>query len=173
MVKHFLHRSPRLLGYDYRQAGYYFVTACTKNRACLFGNIKDGLMAVNATGKIVEKCWNDLSNHYRCHLDFFVVMPNHIHGIIIIPEFHVDAGLKPASTETKYHGLTEIMRGFKTFSARRINELPDSLGEIIWQRSFYDHIIRDERGLENIRQYINNNPLQWEQDRNNLSSILM
>ena len=97
-------------------------------------------------------------------------MPNHIHGIIFLEEVvsrNVGDGFKPSPTQ-KAHGLSEIIRGFKTFSARKINVLNSSEGKHFhWQRSFYDHIIRDERALENIREYILHNPLKWKTDAEN------
>jgi putative transposase len=111
--------------------------------------------------------WNELPNHYPCvTCDTFVVMPNHIHGIIVVRDTIVGAGLKPAPTR---HGLPEIIRGFKTFSARRINDLRESPGIPIWQRNYYEHIIRNEEELARIREYTANNPLQWENDRENPS----
>ena len=135
-------RSIRLKGYDYAQPGAYFVTICTQNRECLFGEVVDGAMRLNALGEIVQRTWCDLPNHVDgVVLDALVVMPNHVHGIIMI----VGAGSKPAppefastepvpttpappefapsSTSAKRQGLPEIVRQFKTFSARRIAAL--------------------------------------------------
>ena len=93
-----------------------------------------------------------------------MVMPNHIHGILMITgNSNVGAGLKPAPT-TKCHALPEIVRAFKTFSARRINEIRNTLGTPVWQRNYYEHIIRNEIDLEEIRKYIQNNPLKWPED---------
>jgi putative transposase len=170
-------RSPRLQGYDYSQSGAYFVTICTQNRVHLFGDVVDGEMVLNTLGCVVETCWDDLPNHYNhIELDAFVIMPNHMHGIIFISGgdgVGVGEGLKPSLTKpsltkpsptTKRHGLTEIVRGFKTFSARKINQLRDTPGTPVWQRSFHDHIIRDVKGLNAIRQYIATNPLRWHDD---------
>ena len=142
-------RPLRLPGYDYAQTGDYFVTVCTCTHATLFGTIADGAMRLNDRGQVVHDTWLHLPDHYPIELDAFVVMPNHAHGIVVI-----GAGLKPAPT------LSEIVRAFKTFSARRI-------GHPIWQRNFYEHIIRNETALERIRQYIVDNPAQWEFDREN------
>ncbi len=160
-------RSIRLKGYDYSRAGAYFVTICTQNRECLFGDIVDGEMMLNKNGEIVESVWNDLPNHYaHVELDYHIIMPNHIHGIIII----VGAGLKPAPTDTeKTHGLPEIIRGLKTFSARRINQIRDTTGAKLWQRNYYEHIVRNENELNQIRQYIADNPARWEYDHENPS----
>jgi putative transposase len=136
-------------------------------------------MQLNEYGEIVEKCWFDLPNHYKnCVLDAFIIMPNHIHGIVIIDNDNpvgngfVGNGFKPFPTTEKIHGLSEIIRGFKTFSSKNINL---KFGEKIfqWQKSFYDHIIRNEKSLFQICEYIQNNPLKWEleKDRNHLSNI--
>ncbi len=178
----------RLKDHDYSTPGYYFVTICTKGRVEWFGEIKDGAMALNECGKIVCQCWNDLPNHYQnVALDKFVVMPNHCHGVVVIKNIPVGNGLKPFPTEgdlkpfpTKNHGLSEIMRGFKTFSSRRINTVgnglkpfPTAAGphKFQWQKSFYDHIIRNEIDLNRIREYIVRNPLQWPNDRNHPSNL--
>jgi REP element-mobilizing transposase RayT len=147
----------RLKGYDYSRAGFYFVTVCTKNRVEWFGNIADGKMILNDHGNIVVQCWHDLVNHYKnVRLDEFMVMPDHVHGIIIIQN-NVGNGLKPFPTDgVKSHELPEIVRGFKTFSSRRINE--QSFPKFQWQKSFYDRIIRNERDLNRIRKYIQDNP---------------
>lgn len=158
-------RSVRLKGYDYSQAGAYFVTICTQNRRCMFGDIADGQMALNDAGWMVQAVWDELPNHYAdVELDSFIVMPNHVHGIVVLRDM-VGAGFKPAPT--KRHGLPEIIRGFKTFSSRYINGMRNTPGTKLWQRNYYEHIIRNETELNQIREYIVNNPLQWELDREN------
>jgi len=125
---------------------------------------------LNDLGKIVDKCWDDLPNHYpHIELDTFVIMPNHIHGIIMLHD-DVGAGLKPAPTR-KRHGLPEIVRAFKTFSSRHINQIRDTTGTPVWQRNYYEHVIRDETSLNDIRQYIIDNPLRWENDEENPTNI--
>ena len=156
-------RSIRLKEYDYSQEGYYYVTICTKNRECHFGQIVNGKMKLNDSGEIVQFCWHDLPNHYAfCKLDEFVIMPNHIHGIVVIDResFVVGAGFKPAPT-MKRHGLFEIIRAFKTFSSRKINDLQQS-SHFQWQRNYYEHIIRNEKELYWKRKYIIDNPIKWE-----------
>lgn len=159
------------MNFDYRTPGYYFVTICVQDRECVFGEVQKDTMLLNKYGEIVKECWDDLPHHYcNCHLDILGIMPNHIHGIIFLEEVvsrNVGDGFKPSPTQ-KAHGLSEIIRGFKTFSARKINVLNSSEGKHFhWQRSFYDHIIRDERALENIREYILHNPLKWKTDAEN------
>jgi REP element-mobilizing transposase RayT len=156
----------RLQGYDYSQAAAYFVTICTHDRGRLFGDAVEGQMRVNPFGGIVQSCWAALPLHYpRVELDAFVVMPNHVHGVLILT---VGAGLKPAPTEpSKFYGLPEVIRGFKTFSSRRINEMRNTPGQRLWQRSYYEHIIRDQDGLDSVRQYILSNPAQWSLGQEN------
>ncbi|MFN8475657.1 MAG: transposase [Anaerolineae bacterium] len=165
---HHHRRSIRLQGYDYSQVGAYFVTVVTRNRECLFGAIVDDVMRLTSLGMVVYSTWNDLPAHYlHVELDAFVVMPNHVHGIIVLSDNvapPVGAGLKPAPTR---HTLSEIVRGLKTFSARRINETRGTPGSPVWQRNYYEHIIRDETSLERIRQYIRDNPALWATDAEN------
>jgi len=167
-------RSIRLKDYDYSQPGAYFITVRTVNLECIFGRISNGAMRLNMYGKIVRKCWDDLPNHYlNVKLDVFVIMPDHVHGIIFIendPDYYVGAGFKPAptkETKPKKHGLPEIIRAFKTFSSRRINKRRNTVGSPVWQRGFYDHVIRNEQDLNRIRDYIINNPLRWHLDKYN------
>ena len=177
--------STRLKDWDYSTPSSYFITIVTNNRKHLFGKINNGEMILNDLGKIVNDCWSDLPNHYgNIVLDEFVIMPNHIHSVIIITENEtnnikmiaptVETGLRPVSTinnistinnnaNTKQHGLSEFIRALKSFSSRKINELLKSKIDI-WQPRFYDHIIRSENELQNIRQYIKNNPLNWNKD---------
>ncbi|MDP2885287.1 MAG: transposase [Ignavibacteria bacterium] len=164
----------RLRGYDYSQPGEYFVTICTKDREHILGKIEAGRMLLNGFGEIVALCWMDLPNHYPgVQADQFVVMPNHVHGIIVITERNlVGEGSEPSPT-TRRHPLSEIVRSFKTFSARRINECRGTPGLSVWQRNYYEHIIRDERSLERIRVYIVSNPERWVADENNLEQGAM
>jgi putative transposase len=178
-------RSIRLPRYDYAQAGGYFVTMVTRDRECLFGEVIDGEMRPNEFGRIVQAAWRELPDHYQdVECDVFVVMPNHVHGIIIlaeggaVEESDVGAGLKPALANFRpaitpradlkpAAPLTEIIRAFKTFSARRVNELRATPGVPVWQRNYYEHVVRGENELNGIREYIANNPVQWEMDREN------
>ena len=146
-------RSIRLPGYDYSQPGAYFVTICIWQRDCLLGDIEDGNMLLNRYGEVVNFNWLNLTTVYpHIELDSFVIMPNHIHGIITIKNWD------------KNHGLSEIMRGLKTFSARRINQLRAVSHIHVWQRGYYEHIVRDETTISKIQEYIINNPYRWETD---------
>jgi len=182
-------RAMRLAEYDYRRAGAYFLTICAHDRQCMFGHITGGVMQLNPFGAVVREVWNELTRHYAyIELDAFVVMPNHVHGIIIFVDdvddvgaglkpAHDRAGLRPAHTERtlnptkpgriKRHGLPEIVRAFKSFSARRINEIRLSPAVPVWQRNYYEHVIRDVDSLNRIREYIVNNPARWADDKEN------
>ncbi|QEP44718.1 transposase [Ectothiorhodospiraceae bacterium BW-2] len=163
-------RSIRLKWYDYSQAGAYFVTICTQNRECLFGEISNGEMQLNDAGKILQMTWDALPSHYpHIELDEWVVMPNHFHCIILLTG-SVEAGFKLAPSvllplAPTRHGLPEIIRALKTFSSRRINESRQTPGTKLWQRNYWEHIIRNEMELNHLREYIQNNPAQWELDK--------
>lgn len=186
-------RSIRLKGYDYSQQGAYFVTLCAHNRECLFGEIANGEMQSNEIGEIVVTCWMQLPNHFRnIELDSFVVMPNHIHGIVVIvhePARYADVarrgeaftdanGLSDASANvnasplqnmphgTRPRSLNAIVQNFKSITARHIHKIPSYAERIIWQRNYYEHIIRNDRDLERVRAYIENNPVNWQKDEN-------
>ena len=167
-------RSIRLRGYDYSTPGAYFITVCTRNRLSLFGRVVDGEMEANCLGAVVEDCWARLPEHYgNVALDAFILMPNHVHGVLIIEDGPpgVGAGLQPARQEAassrRRHGVPEIVRAFKTFSARRINKMRASTGAPVWQRGFYDHVIRGEDELDRVRAYITDNPRKWSEDADN------
>ena len=162
-------QSIRLRGYDYTQAGAYFVTISTMNRTCLFGEVVNGEMRLNDPGWVAQAAWDDLPTHYPyIALDAVVFMPNHVHGIIVLTDTPVGAGLKPAPTiPTIRRGLPEIIRAFKTFSARRINLLRGTTGTAVWQRNYYEHIIRNDDSLDHIRRYLLDNPARWSFDREN------
>jgi REP element-mobilizing transposase RayT len=160
-------RSIRLKGYDYSQSGAYFVTIVVWQRECLLGEIVDGEMRLNEFGKIVERAWFDLPKHYpHVKLGTFCIMPNHVHAVIVLIETVVGAGLRPAPAEAR-HPLSEIVRAFKSFSARRINELRKSQGIPVWQRNYYERIIRNDQEHNRIHSYIEANPARWVEDDQN------
>ena len=163
-------RSIRLKNYDYAQQGVYFVTVCTYHRECLFGEVKNGEMCLNDYGLIVNRCWRALIHHYgNIELGMHIIMPNHFHGIInIIQQSNVGAGLKPAPTN---HALSEIVRALKTFSSRQINQLRNSPGAPVWQRNYFERVIRNERELMKMREYIRNNPHLWDTDDENPAAL--
>jgi putative transposase len=153
----------RLTNYDYSLQGSYFITICTSDKQCLFGQIVDSKVKLNPFGIIVESVWKEIPLHYPdINNDVFIVMPNHIHGIITIHEGK-RAGSKPAPTRP----LSEIVRAFKTYSSRGINELRHSQGVSVWQRNYYEHVIRNENDYHEIGEYIYYNPAKWETDSEN------
>lgn len=178
-------KSLRLKNYDYSQMGAYFITICAYKRICLFGEISDEQMQLNEYGNTVKAAWNDLPAHYsNVNLDDHIIMPNHVHGIIWLTgntcdtgnACHVGAGFKPAPTllhnksVSSRHGLSEIIRGFKTFSAKRVNLLRGMPSIPVWQRGYYEHVIRNEEDLDRIRKYIRDNPVQWASDSENTAN---
>ena len=161
-------RSVRLRNYDYRSAGAYFVTVCSHNRRCLFGNAANGSMVYTPLGEVAVDCWQWLARRYPyVDLDYSVVMPNHVHGIILLgdPRDGCRGGSRTAPTGRK--PLGRLIGAFKTVSAKRINRLRGRPAAGVWQRNFYEHVIRNERELLEIRRYILENPLKWELDREN------
>jgi putative transposase len=205
-------RSIRLSGYDYSQAGAYFVTVCAKDRACLFGEVADGVMRPNDAGRMVADVWVALPARFpTVQIDEFVVMPNHVHGIVVLNDHDVGAplvgalstdkragtrpaptddidittngvipigaGTRPAPTDKAITTPTlgDIVGAFKSITTDdyivgvRQNDWPAFSGKL-WQRNYYEHIIRDDESFERIRQYIMDNPPQWESDRENPSA---
>ncbi len=147
-------RSIRLKGYDYTRPGAYFVTINVAERECIFGEVKEGRMILSRFGKIVQGAWLELPNHYpHIRLDAFCIMPDHVHGIIVLTGDDDTGGqgaprhraIKQPNTR---HGLPEIVRAFKAFSARRINRARRTPGVAVWHRNYYEHIIRDEADVE-------------------------
>ena len=140
-------RSPRLRGYDYAAEGAYFVTVCARRRACLFGAVVGDQMKPRRVGTIVERCWLEIPLHYpTVALDAFVVMPNHLHGILWLS---VGAGHAPP--------LHRVIGSFKSAATKAATRS-------IWQRSFYDRVIRNDEELRALREYVAENPLRWALD---------
>jgi putative transposase len=171
-------RSIRLKDYDYAQAGAYFVTVCTHNRECLFGEIIDAEMRLSEYGQIVVASWQDIPRHFDCvELDAFVVMPNHLHGnLTIIDDVgakHFSAELPPKNASplqphgTQSNSLGAILQNFKSVSTRKINQARDTQGAPVWQRNYHEHIVRNEREWNAIREYVANNPANWLKDSEN------
>ena len=163
--------------YAYSQDGMYFVTICTKDREELFGQIKDGKMVLNELGKIAKKCLLEIPNHFQdVFLDEYVIMPNHIHCIIEIIDNPVgNAHVRSANNPDRSKMLLpKIIQGFKAAVTKICNRTERACAfPTIWQKSFYDHIIRDEKSLNKIREYIEINPAMWDRDRNNTENIFM
>ena len=155
----------RLEGYDYSQTNYYYVTICTGNRKELFGKIENNQMLLNYHGQVVKQQWQWLEKQYSyIELDEYVVMPNHIHGILIINK---RTGLDLSLHKIK--SLSSLIGAFKTTSSKLIHQ--NGLSDFAWQRSFHDHIIRNDKSLNKIRKYIINNPATWDNDENNINFI--
>ena len=170
-------RSIRLKGYDYSQPGTYFITICAHDRACLFGEVVDGEMRLNEYGHIVRRCWEEIPLHFpHAELDTFVVMPNHVHGIVILTVgARHDVGARHAVPlpHTEQFGkpvpgsIPTIVRSFKSATTRHINALRGTPGAPVWQRNYYEHIVRNEESLNRIREYILTNPIRWAMDWEN------
>ena len=161
-------RSIRLKGYDYSQAGTYFVTLCTRNRECLFGGIVNGEMRLNDAGEIVAHEWIKTAEICDAiELDEWVVMPNHFHGIFILSAavgaIH-ESPLHMTVTQRRNMAVPKIIGRFKMLSAKRINELRQTPGEKLWQRNYWEHVVRNEPELNRLREYIHSNPARWTWD---------
>ena len=144
----------------------------------MFGDIVNGEMRQNEYGRLVSACWSELPGYYtRVGLDELVVMPNHVHGVIVLRyDDHdpVRAGLRPALTKSarvKRYALPDIIRGFKAFASRRINRARDTSGAPVWQRNYYERVIRNESELDAVRQYIRHNPATWSKDADNPANL--
>jgi putative transposase len=169
-------RSIRLREWDYSSPGVHFVTLCSYQRECLFGEIADGVMEFSAIGYFVAGCWLWLADQYPylC-LDEWVVMPNHLHGIIAIIDEDksnlAGADIRDTSTKPTRKPLGRLIGAFKTVSTKHVNILRDTPGEPLWQRNYYDHVIRNEADLQRIREYIFYNPASWLEDENHPDRI--
>lgn len=165
-------RSIRLRDYDYSRAGAFFVTICAFQRKDLFGDVMDGALQLNEMGKAAQECWNDIPGHFPdIELDEFVVMPNHLHGIVVTNRrcTACRARVDESFGQPVAGSLATIIRSFKSAATKRINTLRDIPGAPVWQRNYYERIIRDDRELDGIRQYIIDNPSRWEEDENHPS----
>jgi putative transposase len=183
-------RSIRLKGYDYTQPGAYFVAIVAWGRQEIFGQIRDRNMALSPIGQVVMRTWQGLPRYFpNVVLGEFCVMPSHVHGIIqlVEPDWRWGGsittpvsepdpimnkrGQEPAGGETRpypmRHGLPEIVRAFKSYSARQINYLRHTAGSPVWQRNYYERVVRNEEELRQMADYISNNPLGWDTDDEN------
>jgi REP element-mobilizing transposase RayT len=183
-------RSIRLPGYDYRQPGAYFVTICVQGRACLLGQIVDEAVHLSEAGWMVQSVWDELPAQYAgVDVDAFVVMPNHIHGILVLTSDHVGATPRgcpddvaadgvdgqaqgPAPTTGGVAGLSlpDLVHRFKSFTTAQYRHGVQHDGWTpfpgrLWQRNYYERIIRNDDELGRIRQYVTGNPARWAMDR--------
>lgn len=167
-------KSPRLQGYDYRLAGEYFVTICCYQRQHHFGEIVNANMRLSWLGELAAALWLTIPDHHlQVELDLFVVMPNHVHGIVILadtPQGAVrpdEARLVPTTKSplgAPARSLGAVIGGFKSAVTRAANHALGAIAPIIWQGRYHDHVIRNERELNCIREYILTNPARWESD---------
>lgn len=168
-------RSIRLRDYDYSVAGAYFVTICAFQRECLFGEVVDGEMRLNDAGLVVVNGWQSIPRHFpHATLDEFVVMPNHVHGVVFVNNTVGAQFIAPNDQCTpimqgamnRAPTLGAIVRAFKARCTHGINQICDNPGVLVWQRNYFERVIRDERELAAIRQYIVANPTKWIEDEN-------
>ena len=160
-------KSIRLPKFDYTQEGAYFITIVSQNRICLFGQIAFGIMSLSPFGNIISQVWQSIPKHHpKTVVDPFIIMPNHIHGIISIvgarravPLHQSEKFGKPVSGS-----IPTIVRSFKSESTRQINVVRNTPGVKVWQRNYYEHVIRDEKDYESIYEYILTNPQNWLKD---------
>lgn len=185
----FNRQSLRFKGYDYSLPGAYFVTTISKRRVCLFGEVRKGNIVLSDIGRVVEKCWHNISKNFPyVRLDEFVLMPNHLHGILFLFEakgkgeafsaintdlddinFENASPLRPHGTQSR--SLGSVIQNFKSVSTRMVNRRYFKAGNKIWQRNYFERIIRNDRELYAIRQYIRDNPLNWRRDLENPTNI--
>jgi putative transposase len=170
-------RSIRLQEYDYSQSGAYFITVCTHNKECLFGVIADGEMLLNDAGRMIEKWFYELPRKFDgIVLGEYIIMPNHVHYIIEnIGPVGADLCVCPSNADTGEHAgspLHKIVQWFKTMTTNEyIRNVQtngwQSFNGKLWQRNYYEHVIRDENELNGVRQYIIDNPVKWDTDEEN------
>jgi putative transposase len=162
----------RLREYDYSRPGVYFITICTAKRHPLFGEIQAGQMICNDAGNAVTETWAALPQRFpSITLDAFVVMPNHVHGVLVFnnPGINQTAGAASGAPTTVVP-LGRVVRSLKSESTIRINSILKTSGFPVWQRNYYEHIVRTGKDLDEIRQYIHDNPLRWNSDPENARS---
>ncbi len=175
---HHHRRSIRLNGFDYTQARAYFITLCCQDRVCLFGECADGEIQLNPHGEIVTAEWLRTSTiRPEVQLDTFVVMPNHFHAIVIMGDAeavgaHSRAPLPNRALTRPPRSLGALVAGFKAATTKQINQYRDTPGQKVWQRNYYEHIIRNDDDLNRHRMYIENNPGRWAEDRENPATQL-
>ena len=161
-------RSIRLRHHDYSRAGAYYITVCTDGRKLLFGEVIDDEVKLNELGRIAAEEWSKSAQvRSEIELDAWVVMPNHVHGIVMIAGR--ERGDQPVAPTggLRSRSLGALIGGFKSAATSRINAMRCTPGASVWQRNYYEHVIRDESALNRIRQYIVDNPARWSEDPEN------
>ena len=152
----------RLKDFDYTSAGAYFVTICAHHKQTVFGQIKSGVVELNPYGQLAERVWRDLPEHFPdIRLDEFIVVPNHVHGVVFIDS---ERARHASPLRQRASNLGKVIGAFKSATTRLINRARTTPGAALWQRNYYEHVIRNEASLSEIREYIANNPLKWELD---------
>ena len=177
-------RSIRLRGFDYASNAVYFVTLCSSDRRCLFGDVVDGLMILNPIGQLIEREWlNSALIRVELDLHSFVVMPNHLHGLLTVTPAESDrsaddgkdalraSGACHAPLRREPRSLGSLVTGFKSATTRQFRLMTGETGSL-WQRGFYEHVVRDERDFARIGGYIANNPANWALDQENIDSLV-
>lgn len=170
-------RSIRLPGYDYSKGGYYSVTICIQNRLNLLGKIVDGEMILNLAGKMIKNLWCQIPEKYPgVDIDEYIFMPNHMHGIVIVgtesnvkPMVNVN-GQARGPAPTPILSLPDVVHRFKSFSTHEYKDRIRQhkwpiINKRLWQRNYYEHIIRNDQDCQTIRRYIQDNPKNWERDK--------
>jgi REP element-mobilizing transposase RayT len=161
-------RSIRLKGYDYSQPGAYFVTLCVRKGECTLGDVSNGEVVLSDLGQIAHGFWARVPTHFpNVSIDTFVVMPNHVHAIVVIhdPDRGEGGGRDAVTSPLRRPTLGQIVAYYKYQTTKQINQIRDTPGMPFWQRNYYEHIVRNDRALTAIRIYIAQNPHRWELDR--------
>ncbi|HEX5497605.1 MAG TPA: transposase, partial [Thermomicrobiales bacterium] len=162
-------RSIRIAGFDYGRPGAYFITICAQDRQPIFGAVSDGRVALSPLGEIAERCWTAIPAHApAADLDAFVVMPNHFHGILFIDRQEQpdgdDAPGREAFAAPRAGTLPTIVRSFKAAVSREARQAGVDAGAAVWQRNYFERVIRNEQELARFRAYIEANPARWDED---------
>jgi REP-associated tyrosine transposase len=188
-------RSVRLQGFDYTQAGAYFITICTRNRTCIFSEVRGGEIRPTPVGEVAASCWEAIPDHFpTAELDAFVLMPNHLHGIVVLHgplDLEQGTACRAPTNQAGFRerfgapvsgSISTIVRSFKAAVTKAINDDPgrgtacralvsDRLGPLppgrirsVWQSDYFEHVIRNERSLDQLRDYIAANPARWNED---------
>lgn len=165
-----MRRPIRWVGHDYARAGFYYVTICTHDRQNPLGWIEGAQMRLSGMGRVAEECWRAIPDHFaEVELDAFVVMPNHVHGIVVPGDGRArHASPLPATPKGPgRRSVGSIVGAYKSSVCRRVNAIGGTPGAALWQRNYYEHVIRNERQSSHIRRYIADNPANWMLDHEN------
>lgn len=171
-----LHKEIRLRDFDYSQEGGYFITICANNRKSILGKIENGKIKLSPIGEVVKRFWLEIPHHFKnVKSDAFVIMPNHLHGIIFLIE-KCRGGVSPPNHKGEVTSLLQkpilgqIIAYYKYKTTKFINASRHTPSVRVWQRNYFEHVIRSQNELNHIRQYILDNPLKWALDRENPAS---